>query len=255
MKKNVFRRLYNRAICSLLVALGFYSHPTSAKEYLGNDNQYDGDSYTDPDDETPIPLYGAPVARFLFHGNVTDQNNNPLPGVSVEMKKCNAYTYDEKETDNNGEFSIAFIEEPWCDITLSFTKDPSTKVDTTIRVGYIEKDEAYIRDKQFFRIVNVIFPTDGKEPLISLRPTELENIMDVEEPIRLITNLVDDYMWMNFREESSADVQILDMEGVKKKETRMTNDEPLYIGDLISGHYILKATSGQKRFSTIFIKK
>ncbi|MCQ2231629.1 MAG: radical SAM-associated putative lipoprotein [Paludibacteraceae bacterium] len=261
MKKEiVVRKRINSVISSLLAAMGFYSLPVQATD-AKNVNQ-------EPIDPTPLlpdstwiddqlaTEYGCPYATFIFKGKVIDQHDNPLAAIDVLIKTCDT-PHGKTQTDENGEFNIEYSQIPWCDINLSFTKDPSTIKDTTIVEGDIvfENPSGNWDRGTFARTVTVVFPTDGTMPTLTFDQATLAGIVDLNEPMFYITNWVDEYMWMNFREIKSAQISIYDMAGKLQKKLIMNDGENLFVGDLQPGRYILTATSGAKRFSSVFVKR
>ncbi len=263
MKKEiVVRKRINSVISSLLAAIGFYSFPAQA----GTSDVENGDlNSTDPspslpydtfDPYNPPTEYGCPYATFIFKGKVVDQHDNPLAGVEVLLKTCDTPRR-KKFSDENGEFELEYRETPWCDVNISFTKDPSTIKDTTILEGDIvfENPSGRWDEGTYSRTVTVVFPTDETGARMTFQEAALAEIVDLDEPMFFITNLVDDYMWLNFREIKSAQISIYDMDGKLQKKLIMNDGENLFVGDLQPGRYILTATSGAKRFSSIFVKR
>lgn len=258
MKKNhTFRKMANRAIYSILTAMGFYSIPAQAENAM-----------VEPSDDSPFNTdivgeewqnateYGCPSASFIFRGKAIDQNNNPLAGIDVVVKMCED-TVMGIQTDEKGEFNLEYTDLPWCDVTLSFTKDAKTVKDTTILRGELSfvEPSGHWNYGTYSRTVTVVFPTDETAPTITFYEGALASIVDMEEPMFYITNLVDDYVWLSFRSVKSAQVALYSMEGTLQKEILLNDGEHLYVGDLKPGRYIMTAHSGSKKYAAIFVKR
>ncbi|MFT2010523.1 TonB-dependent receptor [Pontibacter sp. 13R65] len=78
-----------------------------------------------------------------FSGMVVDENNSPLPGVTVRLSSEERIT----QTDINGRFSISSLVEGFCNMELSFTGYESQ----TLEVKFPVKKDLYIRLKPSFK--------------------------------------------------------------------------------------------------------
>lgn len=261
MKNKVaFRKFLNNGLLSVISALGITSVPAHAnvpEESMPSTDNGDDYPFSDWVNDNPQTEYGCPSATFKFKGTVTDDAGNPIPNVDVVVKLCE-YAQDYKEkTDENGEYNISFERTPWCDLTISFTKDPATILDTTI----VEADMVFENPSgswnygEYSREVNVVFSDQQGGSKIIFNKSALSDVVDLEEPMFRVVNLVEDFMWFTFRSVKSADVTVYDQKGTLLREITLNDGEHLYVGDLKPGTYILTAVSGKKRFSTLFTKK
>lgn len=262
MKNSVaYRKLVNKGIFSLLSALGFTSMPAQAGGLVEDDNSnkdFDNRDKFDPNEEPPMAEYGCPYATFKFRGKVTDGAENPIPDVDVVVNMCGYEPMNSSvKTDENGEYNISFEETPWCDLTISFTKDPNTMLDTTIIKEELtfENPSGHWNYGEYNREVNVVFSDQQGGSKIIFNKSALAKFVDLEEPMFRVVNLVEDYIWLTFRSVKSADVSVYDQKGTMMRTISLKDGEHLYVGDLKPGTYIMTAVSGKKRFSTLFIKK
>lgn len=259
MKKTVaIRKLLNKGILSIISALGITSFPAHASAPKDENSSDNNDGVISPNEwefENQHVEYGCPSASFKFKGKVTDDAGNPIPDVDVVVKMCE-YGMGNSKTDENGEYNIYFEDTPWCDVTISFTKDPNTMLDTTIVKENIEFENpsGHWYQGEYSREVNVIF-SEQEGSKIFFNKSAFAEIVNLEEPMFRVVNCVEDYMWFSFRNVKSAAISVYDHKGTLLKKQRLNDGENLYVGDLKSGTYLLTAVSGSKRFSSIFIKK
>lgn len=264
MKKDKsFVKRVNRLILSVLTTLGFLPVSAQGESQKRYDKTEDDDSlqFIDVDDEEsiyePIAAYGCPRADFVLRGTVTDEYGKALPDVDVVVKMCDDEIAVSK-TDETGSFDIKYTNAPWCDINISLTRDADTVVDTTILSSefvFEGHDEGDVWYNGTYEVdMQVSLGENSEKSQINLNSPVLADFEDVENQLFRIVNPVENYMWFNFRNVSTADVTITDISGRTLKHERVNDGTNIYVGDLKCGEYVVTAVSGANRFSALFIK-
>ena len=85
-----FNRWYNAVLTALLSMLGF--------------------GCSSSEDQTYVPMYGAPADRFQIRGQVTDEAGTPIQGIKMSLRqtfpRSEEYGVDSVQTDASGSYLL-----------------------------------------------------------------------------------------------------------------------------------------------------